>query len=549
MRASLALLLACTAALPVRAEGRDASTEIGVASALEKLRPGDRPPAGRAIELVAARGECEAAQIGVRAPKGIAALSADAAPLRGPSSIPLALYRVATLRLARASGPDGEAGEWPDPLVPVRDADFGEQRRAFPIAVGPGRLQSIWVEACVPDSAAAGQYAGAVRVSDGGRLLAEVPIRLRVWPFALPRSGTFATAFGLPTRTGTRALGAPDDPTIARALAAAALRHRVTPFVLSADPPEGTCTARRCALDWSRYDAEVGPVLDGKLVPGMRGAFAEVRIAERVWRGPEPDLAATLRAWRRHFEKRGWAERLRLYTLDEPGPDQIPELRRRARLARAAGIRVFATVVPSGALDDVVDDFAPNLVLVPDATPRPARVTWSYASCLSHGCADIPESGRLRTAMRAEFTGWPGYEIDRPGTAARAVPLLGLRRGLVGELYYDMLQAWTGDPWSDVRAFAGNGDGTLLYPGRPEALGGTRPFAVESIRLKIIRDALEDAELIALARAWGEGRLADRLLRRLVPSARGWERRPEPWLAARRILGDAVARRTRSAAR
>jgi hypothetical protein len=112
-----------------------------------------------------------------------------------------------------------------------------------------------------------------------------------------------------------------------------------------------------------------------------------------------------------------------------------------------------------------------------------------------------------------------------------------------------MLQAWTGDPWSDVRAFAGNGDGTLLYPGRPDALGGTRPFAVESIRLKIIRDALEDAELIVLARASGEGRLADRLLRRLVPSARGWERRPEPWLAARRILGDAVARRTRSAAR
>jgi hypothetical protein len=144
--------------------------------------------------------------------------------------------------------------------------------------------------------------------------------------------------------------------------------------------------------------------------------------------------------------------------------------------------------------------------------------------------------------MVAEFSGWPGYEIDRPGTAARAVPLLGARRGLAGELYYDMLHAWTGDPWRDVRAFAGNGDGTLLYPGRPEALGGTTPFPVGSIRLAIIRDALEDAELLALARAVGEGRLADRFLARLVPSARGWERRPEPWLRARRQLGDAVAR-------
>ena len=98
-----------------------------------------------------------------------------------------------------------------------------------------------------------------------------------------------------------------------------------------------------------------------------------------------------------------------------------------------------------------------------------------------------------------------------------------------------MLQAWTGDPWSEVRAFAGNGDGTLLYPGRPDALGGTHPFPVESIRLKIVRDALEDAELVALAR--------------LVTTARRWERRPGPWLAAHRQLGDAIARRAARAPR
>jgi hypothetical protein len=424
------------------------------------------------------------------------------------------------------------------------------------VAVAPGRLQAIWVEVCVPQDAAAGLHVGAVRLRDGGRALGEVPLRVRVWPFALPRTGTFAAAFGLPTRVGTRALGKPDDPVVARALAAAALRHRVTPYILSADPPDGTCTARRCDLDWSRYDAEVAPVLDGTLVPGVRGAFAEVRIPERVWNGPERDLAATLRAWRRHFAARGWADRLRLYTLDEAGPEQVPELARRARLARAAGIRVFATVVPSAALARWVDEFAPNLTLVADAPRRGAgreptaeSVRWSYASCMSHGCAELPAAGAARISMLREFSGWPGYEIDRPGTAARAVPLLGVRRGLEGELYYDMLQAWTGDPWSQVRAFAGNGDGTLLYPGLPEALGGTRSFPVESIRLKIVRDALEDAELVALARAAGEGRLADRLLARLVPTARGWERRPEPWLSARRILGEAVARRAPRAAR
>jgi uracil phosphoribosyltransferase len=205
--------------------------------------------------------------------------------------------------------------------------------------------------------------------------------------------------------------------------------------------------------------------------------------------------------------------------LDEPAPAQLPELARRARLARAAGIRVFTTTVPQRPLDGLVDEYAPNLALVGDDKPAP-HVRWSYASCMSHGCDELPASGRGRASMLMVFAGWPGYAIDLPGTAAAAVPLLGFRRGLEGELYYDMLHAWTGDPWTDVRAFAGNGDGTLLYPGRPRELGGTHPFPVESIRLKLIRDALEDVELFRLARAAGEGALADRWLARLVPSAR-----------------------------
>jgi hypothetical protein len=548
-----ALLAACALALTGAGGAVPPRVELGVASSLVKLRPSDPTPPGRAVELVAARGECEAAQVAVRSGAGLSALGASAAPLRGlhGSTLPVSLLRVALLTLPRGSGPDGAAGEWPDPLVPERDPYFGEARRAFPVAVGPGRLQAIWVEVCVPEGAAAGDHAGSVRVADGANLVGEVPVRVRVWPFVLPRAGTFVAAFGLPTRVGTAALGRPGDPDLARALAAAALRHRITPYVLSADPPDGECTARRCALDWRRYDAEVGPVLDGTLVPGVRGAFAEVRIAGRVWDGPEGDLAATLRAWRTHFEARGWLARLRLYVLDEPSPGQVPELARRARLAHAAGIRVFATTAPLPALAGLVDDFAPNLALLDDGdgARRRADVTWSYASCLSHGCDELPAEGRERERMTREFSGWPGYEIDRPGTAARAVPLLAVRRGLAGELYYDMLHAWTGDPWTDVRAFAGNGDGTLLYPGRPAALGGKTPFPVGSIRLAIVRDALEDAELVALARAAGEGRLADRFLARLVPSARGWERRPEPWLRARRELGDAVARHAARASR
>ncbi|HYD43002.1 MAG TPA: DUF4091 domain-containing protein [Anaeromyxobacter sp.] len=537
MRPVLAFLLLLGLASPSAPDGPRA--RVGVASSLEKLRPDDPIPGSRAISLRAARGECEAAQVAVRAVRRLAALGAE---VERPAGLEVGLYRVASLRLARPSGPDGAAGEWPDPLVPVRDPAFGEARRAFPVAVPAGRLQSIWVEVCVPPDAPPGDHRGAVVVRDRGAPLARIPLRVHVWPFALPRTPTFVAAFGLSTRLGTRALGAPDDPAVARALAAAALRHRLTPFTLSADPPDGRCTAARCALDWTRLDAELAPVLDGTLVPGVKGGFVEVRIPAAVWAGPEKDLAATLRAWRDHFAARGWLDRLWLYTLDEPSPAQLPELARRARLARQAGIRVFATLAPHPALEGVVDAFAPNLTLLPDA-PAPAGVRISYASCLSHGCAELPAGGRARAEMMRAFTGWPGYEIDRPAAAARAVAWLAARRGLSGELYYDMLQTWTRDPWSDPRAFAGNGDGTLLYPGRPAALGGRHPFPVESIRLKVIRDGLEDLELLRLARAAGLGALCDRTEAALVPTARGFARDPASWIAARRRLGDALAAR------
>jgi hypothetical protein len=556
---SALLVTIVLAAASGRSAAGGARAEVGVASALDKVRPGDPVPGDRAIDLVAARGECESAQIVVRARSRLRALTADAAELApevapaSPSArdaarghrrgIQVTLYRVVNLRLALPSGPDGAAGDWPDPLVPVRDPYFGEPRRAFPVEVPRGRVQAIWVEVCVPEGAAPGRHAGEVRVRDGARTIARVPLALRVWPFSIPRTGTFAAAFGLSTRLGTRALGVPDDPEVARALAAAALRHRVTPFTLSADPPDGTCTARRCDLDWTRFDAEVAPVLDGTLVPGVKGAFCEVRISGAVWGGPPEDLAATLRAWRAHFAARGWADRLWLYTLDEPKPDQLGELARRAKLARDAGIPVFVTSSPNPRLAGLVDAFAPNLTLLEDGAPRPERVAFSYASCMSHGCGELPAAGPLRAEMQREFAGWPGYEIDRPGTAARAVAWLAWRRGLSGELYYDMLQTWTGDPWTDVRAFAGNGDGTLLYPGRPEALGGRRPFPVDSVRLKIVRDALEDVELLRRATETGLEPLASATAARLVPSARRWERRPAAWLDARRRLGDALARR------
>src|SRR5690349_8093100 len=115
---------------------------IRVASSLDKLRPGDPLPEGKVIALAAARGECESAQVAIRRERPVAALTASAPPLTGPSRVVPVLYRVENVELRSPSGPEGSPGPWPDPLIPERDPFHGEARRAFPVAVPAGRLQA-----------------------------------------------------------------------------------------------------------------------------------------------------------------------------------------------------------------------------------------------------------------------------------------------------------------------------------------------------------------------------------------------------------------------
>jgi hypothetical protein len=100
-----------------------------------------------------------------------------------------------------------------------------------------------------------------------------------------------------------------------------------------------------------------------------------------------------------------------------------------------------------------------------------------------------------------------------------------------GELYFDTVYAYnTQDVWQSVYAFGGNGDGTLFYPGRPETIGGQAHLPIESLRLKHIRDGLEDYEYLKLARRFGLESLAKKTAKvwtrsghEICTSAPGWE--------------------------
>jgi hypothetical protein len=246
---------------------------------------------------------------------------------------------------------------------------------------------------------------------------------------------------------------------------------------------------------------------------------------------------AYFRAWEAHFAERGWRQLLWYYAKDEPAPKDDPLVRRQAELTRAVGHLPLLVTTYRPALFDAADIVAPVMVCMfarpgrrlcpipPEAASalrarlRPGQQLWWYQSCMFHGCDGPPRD----PALAASMTGWASYMIDHSGPRNRAMGVLAFLDRIEGELYFDTLSAWEkdGQPWRDVWRFGGNGDGTFFYPGTREHLGDEAPQLVSSLRLKTVRDGLEDYELLTLVAARRGRAAAEALGRRLARS--GWE--------------------------
>jgi hypothetical protein len=82
----------------------------------------------------------------------------------------------------------------------------------------------------------------------------------------------------------------------------------------------------------------------------------------------------------------------------------------------------------------------------------------------------------------------------------------------------------------------------LFYPGRPDRIGGRTHIPIESIRLKLIREGMEDYEYLALLARLSGSKAADEYADRIVVKTYRWESRPEPFLNVRRELGEELHR-------
>lgn len=557
-----------------------AGPRIGSFSSLHKLRP-DRPlpsPGSDSIELRALRGECEGAQVAIAA--GEARLQVTGAALRGSlgEGATLRVYREGIVDLRLPSGPEGHAGSWPDPLIPERDAWDGQRRNAFPFDVPPREIRVVFVDVCVAGGAAPGTRSAAIELRLEGDRSRTIPLRLRIERAGIPATATFPTSFGFSSRRA--ALGhhgrqgtEPEIERLDRLYREALLSSRISVHGGTMDPPPFRREKDRLVVDFSAYDRELGPFLGGA---GARATTTELRTHPAL-----RDDDERVRYWAAiaaHHRAKGWAAILFDYGKDEPSRADLPGVAARARLVKRADptIRTLLTASLDPSLAGVVDLWAPNLNCLwikshagefcpwrasresYDPLVAQGAMLWWYQSCSSHGCGDADASSpgapqgagpKDDGAAQAYFRGWPSYVVDAPGTRARIMGWLAFAHGIRGELYWDTVQAYAPkgaprDPWdgSSLYGFGGNGDGTLLYPGTPARIGGTSHVPIESLRLRHIRDGLEDYELLRLVAATkGGAALARSAALELAPAPFRVRDDPEAFERVRGRLLDALS--------
>ncbi|MFL5300415.1 MAG: sugar-binding protein, partial [Anaeromyxobacteraceae bacterium] len=545
MRLSRAVLCLCLL-LPLSVK----AATVSVAGATFKVRRGQAPLAARSVAIAAARNEFEPFQLLVTGPAtGVTATATSLS--NGAATIgPVRLYREDLIRIVTQSAPDAivPAGEsLPDALVPDVDELYGEKRNAFVgFNVASGETRAIWGEVRVPETAAPGTYTGSVtvRFAEGS---ATIPVSLTVHDFALPTKPSLKSAFGLyygaiPSGHGIAWSGAA-FPALREKYGALALDHRVS--LSHHDDGDGSI---------AHFDATYGPLVAGTAATQTpKAALSSLEVTTG-----STDTAG-LKSWYDHFAAQGLGDRLFQYTCDEPPQTcawtDIPLRQRAAKAANPA----YRTLVTSSLAEirdaeaqygiSIVKDLeivTPVINYLYDkpglrfAGPQwqsyasfvasgPRKELWSYQSCMSHGCG----------GTSSYFTGWPSYTIDASAVRNRAMQWLEFLYRVTGELYFDTAFAYSHDPWSNQWDFHGNGDGTLFYPGTPARIGGTTHVPVASIRLKMIREGMEDFEYLKLLADLGDRAMAEREVQALFPTAYQTDADPAALMAAR----DRIARR------
>jgi hypothetical protein len=543
----------------------DAELRVWTLTETRHVLRSEPPGNGRKVQISASRNEWVSFQILVSSDVPLKGLGLGSGDLKGPNGATLnhgdaRLYRQHQLHLGIGTyRNDSFSADWyPDPLIPfehpVPGKKFeGARITAVPFDLPARETHGFWVDIYVPADASPGEYRGLYRVTAGDRSTIEIPVSLTIWSFTLPQTPTLVTEFGSPRlrdyyrqRAKTRDEPEPSDWNAVEAQCAQLLsEHR-----FNATPPIGLL-APKLKPDGSFE-------IPSKQVQTLREFIDRYHVNALL--APHPSVAVKdpeterdrLRAWLAAFD--GAAKELGrpgvlfyTYLRDEPNTfEDYRYVQKWGRAVRDANSVVKVLVVEQpwtepgmggadsawGDLYGAVDIWCPlfSLHRQESAVKRQAlgETIWTYTAL----CQGKPT---------------PWWHIDFPLLNYRVPAWMAWRDGMKGLLYWGGMTYWrqTDDPWTQAPFYTGNGEpqqgakgivfqgeGSLVYPARDVGYDGIVP----TIRLKALRDGIEDYEYLAILQRLGKTAEAQQIVRSLTETFFEWQKDPVAYENARARL-------------
>jgi hypothetical protein len=577
------MVLAAGFARPAMASD-DKPLGLTVLGAMERIAQHEKPFGAPAAEIAAARNEVESFQVVVAAPKGnLRVTQAEISDLVGDGGAKIArenvkLYREEYVRVRMStSRAELPPGLYPDPLVPVINPVTGQpieplnQHRerwgeslvmrgndmyALPFEVFQGQNQPLWVDVHVPKNAPAGVYRGTFRVvAREGK--AEIPVSLTVWDFTLPDGPTHRNHFGTFSSIA-RYFNVKRDSDRFREIEArycqAMAEHRLNPplpeHLLPKVNADGSLTIvpeRHAALEKFINELHVTdfeiPRAPFATLPGStaRPDYKDIAPAQRE------KAQRYYRAYYDYVRQNGWDKRAYIYLLDEPNlRENYEQVLVLGQLVHEAVPELKCLVVEQTYLQDpswpdmdpAIDIWCPLWGFIDRDSTREKIAhgdeVWSYTALVQRTPPYHPQYQQLKDKDP------PYWHIDRPLVVYRIPTWVNRQYGITGLLYWSTVTAVI-DPWFNP-AFAHprhfNGGGHLFYPGVPCGIDGP----VASIRLKNLRDGMEDYEYFALLEKHGGKDAVQKMVDRIAPNWWDYTRDPQTLQAARRELAEAIVK-------
>lgn len=577
----LGMLCACG---EVETAAPTASWQVKAIGVMERFSPYEPVLGTDETAIFAARNEYEGFQLVVTAGvAGARGVQVSIAPLRHPDGgeLPVAVFRERYVPVTTPSPFSPYPPQrWPDILLPATTGNaVAAEYRAFPHDLQAGENLPVWAEVYVPVTAKAGEYSGAVTVTADGVPPLQLPVKLTVWDFALPSRSPLRTVFGTNwyrvakvyglDRSGNNA----DDNGVIRRYNDFLLDHYLSPESFWDATPQRDAQDRP---DVGRTFAGLGTVTENmrhymqeKQASVYTYAFGDTYPFDKVLgenRGKASTFMAAYAAWCGALA----GEQRRCYTdpsfLDEPNSaEDYAEIRRWGAFFDAVPAPRYApihfqiteTPVPDdpawGNLHGAADvwvarfyDFWKDVDYLGNKVTGQRQAAgdelWAYTGLV----VDLDDYKRLNPkadALKGHYP--PVWQMDYPAINYRLPPWLFHHYGVTGLVYWDTLEWFAGaDVWRDAASFRSedadqtlfNGDGLLVYPGRRGGVGFDGP--VPSLRLKWVRDSVEDYMYADLLVQAGEGAFLQQQVARFARHFGDWDNDPALLMQVRQALGE-----------